>query len=198
MSTEIKSLTLREAATLVGYIRNNHVTEAQRQKAIRNYMIAMLMLEAGLRVNEVSNLKIGTLYFNKLPVKSIILTAKITKGNRCREIPVSTMLCEALKIFHETFPFIDNYIDDSYVFTAGNRRNRLTVRQIQRIIGAASIAAFGYAIHPHILRHTFATRLMRVTNLPTVQRLLGHKNISSTQIYTHPSNQDLQQAIDQL
>ncbi|GAH96402.1 unnamed protein product, partial [marine sediment metagenome] len=53
-------------------------------------------------------------------------------------------------------------------------------------------------IHPHILRHTFATRLMSKTSMRVVQELLGHKNLSSTQIYTHPNNADLQEAIDSL
>jgi integrase/recombinase XerC len=49
-----------------------------------------------------------------------------------------------------------------------------------------------------MLRHTFATNLMRTTNARVVQQLLGHKNLSSTQIYTHPNQQDLKKAIDSL
>ena len=48
------------------------------------------------------------------------------------------------------------------------------------------------------LRHTYATRLMRVTNIRTVQVLLGHRRLSSTQIYTHPDQEDKDKAIDKM
>ncbi|GAH69734.1 unnamed protein product, partial [marine sediment metagenome] len=49
--------------------------------------------------------------------------------------------------------------------------------------------------HPHMLRHTFASKLMRVTSMRTVQELLGHSSITSTQIYTHPNEDDKKKAI---
>lgn len=49
-----------------------------------------------------------------------------------------------------------------------------------------------------MLRHTFATRLMQKTNIRVVQQLLGHKSLSSTQVYTHPNADDLQKAIENL
>ena len=72
----------------------------------------------------------------------------------------------------------------------------VSVRQVERIIAMHSFLAFGTRIHPHILRHTFATRLMACTSMRNVQVLLGHKNIQTTQIYTHPNNQDLKSAIE--
>jgi len=74
----------------------------------------------------------------------------------------------------------------------------LSERHVQRIISSASVKAFGRSINPHVLRHTFGTRLMRVTDMRTVQELLGHKSLASTQIYTHPNEQDKHKAIQNM
>ncbi|GAH73030.1 unnamed protein product [marine sediment metagenome] len=60
------------------------------------------------------------------------------------------------------------------------------------------MTSLGRPVHPHILRHTFASRLMRTTNARIVQELLGHQHLSTTQIYTHPNQDDLKKAIEQL
>lgn len=198
MKSEIKSLTITEVDRLLEDIRTKHNTTAQRETSIRNLTIAILMLEAGLRVNEAVCCRWNTLFFNTEPVRSIILTEDMTKRSQPREIPVSVRLREALKNFSEVCQPLDSHIGGGFAFRRPHHTNHLCVRQVQRMISQSSARALGYSIHPHTLRHTFATKLMRVTNLRTVQRLLGHKNITSTQIYTHPSNQDLQRAIDQL
>jgi len=85
-----------------------------------------------------------------------------------------------------------------FAFYNGTNTEHLTTRQIERIIGNAGEKAFGRWINPHILRHTFASRLMRTVNSRVVQELLGHKHLASTQIYTHPNHQDLRNAIDSI
>jgi len=74
----------------------------------------------------------------------------------------------------------------------------ITTRQVERIIKHAAIASIGRPANPHMLRHTFATKLMRITNVRVVQELLGHRNLSSTQIYTHPNQDDFAAAIRNL
>ncbi len=88
--------------------------------------------------------------------------------------------------------------NDGYAFYPDSPTHHITPRTIQRIIKKASFQAFGREIHPHVLRHTFASRLMRTTNIRIVQQLLGHKSIQSTQIYTHPNHDDLTTAIKSL
>ena len=89
-------------------------------------------------------------------------------------------------------------ICEFYAFTTKNIDKPLSTRQVERIIRAAALKCLGRPVHPHALRHTFASRLMRKTNARIVQELLGHKNLSSTQIYTHPNGEDLKDAINQI
>ncbi|GAI79438.1 unnamed protein product [marine sediment metagenome] len=93
----------------------------------------------------------------------------------------------------------DHYKNGQHRAFASNVPDKpLTRRQVHRIISYAAISALGRSVHPHVLRHTFASKLMRVTNMRTVQELLGHKNLTSTQIYTHPNEQDKHKAIENM
>lgn len=193
-----KTLTPEEVQALLTFLQSKVQTYAQRVKSLRNYTIAMLMLEAGLRVSEVVQLSTGDLFWNKEPVKSIIIRPMIAKNKREREIPVSQALEGALKKLQELYtpPFTEN--KNNLAFRSPRTGKTLTRRQVHRIISTAGRISFGRDIHPHMLRHTFATRLMRVTDIRTVQELLGHTSITSTQIYTHPDSKDLKTAIDSM
>ncbi len=193
-----KTLTADECRLLLEALLSKHGTTSQVRKGIRNHAIALVMLDAGLRVSEVVGLKVSDLMFNGLPVTSLVVRPEIGKNHQERQIPIGSRLSVALKemdLFYWS-PVLPN--SEASAFTAGNSLKPLVRRQVGRIINYASSAAFGRAVNPHVLRHTFASRLMRVTNIRTVQELLGHKNISSTQIYTHPNEQDKHQAIEKM
>lgn len=168
------------------------------RKGIRNYLMACLMLDAGLRVGEVVKLKISHLYFNNVPVKTLVLTSSITKNHKERTVPISARLAESLRQYF--IVWLGNVLDsaDAFVFCVGDNNSPLTTRQVENIISTASLKCWGRRINPHMLRHTFASRLMRVTDMRTVQELLGHNYITSTQIYTHPNEDDKKKAIDDL
>ncbi|GAH51596.1 unnamed protein product, partial [marine sediment metagenome] len=68
----------------------------------------------------------------------------------------------------------------------------------ERITRNAAMKSLGRPVHPHVLRHTFASRLMRTTNSRVVQELLGHQHMSTTQIYMHPNQEDKKKAIQSL
>lgn len=193
-----KTLTTEESDKLLNKLLGNYHEKNYHPKRIRNYTMALLMLDAGLRVGEVVQLHGYHLYFNCLPVTSIIIPPEIAKNKMERIIPVSQRLSDALKKYHTT-P-LAAYIKPTgtYAFYTAGTGQSLTTRQVERIIRAAAMKALGRPVHPHVLRHTFASNLMRVTNMRTVQELLGHKNLSSTQIYTHPNSEDLKKAIDSL
>lgn len=168
------------------------------RKGIRNHLIGCLMLEAGLRVGEVVKLKHSHLYFNSVPVKSLLLTSDITKNHKERSVPVSERLQSSLQQYFSEWLLPDVVVDEVKCFYVTDPANPLTTRQVENIIQSAGMKAFGRRINPHMLRHTFASRLMRVTNMRTVQELLGHSYITSTQIYTHPNEDDKKQAIQLL
>ncbi|MCK5616999.1 tyrosine-type recombinase/integrase, partial [Candidatus Pacearchaeota archaeon] len=74
----------------------------------------------------------------------------------------------------------------------------LTTRAIEKMTKWRGIESLNEPVNPHMLRHTFATKLMRVTDMATVQNLLGHKNLNSTQRYTHPNTEDTSAAIEKM
>ena len=74
----------------------------------------------------------------------------------------------------------------------------LSPRAVQYYLNSESYECLGFCIHPHTLRHTFGTRMMKRTNIRVVQELMGHKSITSTQVYTHPDHDDLNRAINGL
>ncbi len=196
MSGTPKTLTVTEIHQLLDELLVKEGTTKRCARGIRNYTIACLMVEAGLRVGEVVKLRWTDLYFNFEPVKSIVVPADIAKNNKERTIPVSTRLADALKTYSRYYgPAVEGYTPNS-AFYHPTRMKPLTTRQVERFIRKAAEKALGRPVHPHVLRHTFATRLMRVTNARVVQELLGHESMTSTQIYMSPNADDKQTAID--
>lgn len=193
-----KTLTTEECDKLLKELLKRRGYSETTKKGIRNHTIALLMLDAGLRVGEAVQLHISDLWFNSIPVTSIIIRPEVAKNKTERIIPVSQRLSDALKKMNEShWSAADKYVN-FWAFKSLNASAHVTTRQVERIIRAAAMKALGRPIHPHILRHTFASRLMRTTNARVVQELLGHKNLSSTQVYTHPNSEDLKKAIDKL
>jgi integrase/recombinase XerC len=156
------------------------------------------MLEAGLRVGEVVALKMSHLFFAGKPVQSLVLTSDITKNKKERIIPVSTRLKAAIEEYWKEFPYLHGAGESCSVWHTLLKSNTITTRQVERIVNKAGWDALGRPVHPHMLRHTFATKLMRVTDIRTVQELLGHSNVTTTQIYTHPNADDKKKAITNL
>lgn len=195
MSRTPKTLNVTEQQQLLDALLNKDAPHKTSRKGIRNYLIGCLMLEAGLRVGEVVSLRLSHLYFNGKPVENLLLTPDITKNHKERSVPISTRLKKALEQYFEENYWLAQQASCHIAFVVPFNHTSLTTRQVERIINTAGYEALGRPVHPHMLRHTFATKLMRVTDMRTVQELLGHKNITSTQIYTHPNEDDKKNAI---
>ncbi len=196
MTQAVKTLTTDDAHKLLQFLRTNHNTKRQLRFAVRNYVMACVMLEAGLRVGEVVQLRVSHLFFSGNPVTNLIVTEDIAKNHKQREVPVSNYLNNAIRFLQEDFWSCSNPVNNCFAFNFPSFERSISTRQVERIIDNAGMKSLGKPVNPHLLRHTFATRLSRVANIRTVQLLLGHNNLSSTQIYTHPDAEDLRKAID--
>lgn len=190
-----KTLDTEQQQKLLDELLRKGAPQKTAQKGIRNHLIACLMLDAGLRVGEVVALKKSHLYFNDVPVNTLVLTSDITKNHRERTVPISSRLKDALIDYFQSSNWMKLAELCHFVFIINSPTTPITTRQIENIINTAAWKCFGRPMNPHMLRHTFASCLMRVTDMRTVQELLGHSDITSTQIYTHPNEDDKKKAI---
>lgn len=168
---------------------------AQNQNP-RDYTMIYLALSTGLRVSELVGLFLEDISpFGE--VSTIIsVPARIAKHGKKREIPITFETRTVLSSFiagESIRGYNISPIDP--IFTSLYTFRPLSSRDFQRIIKTLSLSSMGRSITPHTLRHTFATRLLKHTNIRVVQELLGHSCIQTTQIYTHVSITDAQLAI---
>lgn len=196
MQKTIETITPEQADKMLELMLGESNSPGKRMRGVRNRCMMMLMLDAGLRVGELVQLLQSDLMFNDEPVTSLRVRAEIAKGKTERLIPLSDRLKIAIEEMYRHIWSKEVDLEGVHAFYKFTTGTLVSTRQVERIIAKYSQLAFGEAIHPHILRHTFATRLMACTSMRNVQVLLGHKNIQTTQIYTHPNNQDLKKAID--
>lgn len=196
MQTSLDILSPDECQKLLHELLNPKRTQTHYASKLRNHLLCLLMLDSGVRVGELVKLSLTDLFCNGIPVHALLVRAEVAKRKHERSIPLTARLTDALiQTLKEAWFWRDPSIDE-YAFKLGIADKHITTRRVQQIISDTSFIAIGRKIHPHVLRHTFATRLMQKTNIRVVQELLGHSSLTSTQIYTHPNNQDLKKAID--
>lgn len=191
----IQTLTDEEGTMLLEQLHTPPKFGPTRKHYLRNYTMALLMLDAGLRIGELVQIKKGYVIFAGEFTRNIEVPAAITKNHRERSIPMTERLRGAVKAMDEAYWLPDECPPDGFCFYLKDWHKPITVRQVERIIATAGWAALHKRIWPHVLRHTFATRLMSKTSIRVVQQLLGHSSVTSTQIYTHVNNQDCEKAI---
>ena len=167
--------------------------DLSKEQGERNLAIIELLYGCGIRVSELVDLKISDLFFNENFIK---VTGK---GNKQRLIPIGNI----------TKKNVNNYLQNSrtkikvlntfndHVFL--NRRGKnLTRAMIFTIVkNLAEKANFSKSISPHTFRHSFATHLLENgADLRTIQQLLGHESITTTEIYMHLDNKYLSEALN--
>lgn len=181
----------------------DHETEMILEYALksseRDRIMILLALSTGLRNSELVGLTIECIRPYDVITSIMELPGKIAKGGWPREIPLKPDLRDDLSAFlKRKFDLGEGLLSSDFLFVSKFTRNKLCQRDFQRILKNISTQSIGRSINPHILRHTFATKLLEVSNLRIVQKVLGHKNIQTTQIYTHPNSNDLVSAVNQL
>jgi len=157
--------------------------------ALRDKAILETLFSTGLRVSELANLKI-----DQINLKRDEFTVR-GKGEKVRIVFLSDSAKEALKKYlnkrHDTSPYF--FICHDRAKSGRENSGPLTSRSIERLVERyAHEAGITKRITPHTLRHTFATDLlMNGADIRSVQSLLGHVSIITTQVYTHITNQQL-------
>jgi len=146
---------------------------------IKHKIIIQLLYSSGLRLQELINLKRNDIDFERG-----IINVRKGKGNKDR----ITLLSENLKL--NLLKYYSNYLLKSeYVFEG--RNGKYTKKSVQKVLEKSS-KIINKKVTPHMLRHSFATHLLESgTDIRYIQKLLGHSNASTTQIYTHVSNKEL-------
>lgn len=174
-----------------------YLLAAARDQSNRDYTMIFLCLSSGLRCSELVGLRIEDIAPYGDVSSILTVPVRIAKRSKKREIPITDETKSILKLFL-LFKNDCGELTDSFspLFISRYTARPLSSRDFQRIVKELSITSIGRSISPHTLRHTFATRLLKHTNLRVVQELLGHSSIQTTQIYTHVSITDSQLAID--
>jgi len=153
----------------------------------RNRTMLELMYACGLRVSEEANLKIENVLFEQA------LLRVTGKGNKERIIPVGTQALDLIsRYLNEIRPQLSKKPNDSTIFLSirGKPLNRERIWAIVK--EAASKAGISKNIYPHTLRHSFASHLLENgADLRIIQEMLGHADISTTQVYTHINQKHL-------
>ncbi len=168
--------------------------EDQTFIGLRDKAILELLYSAGLRTFELVGLNHEDIDLVRQTIRSK------GKGMKERINPIGKYATDALHTYIQAKYQHPDYIkfDQSAVFV-NFRGSRLTTRSIRRMLGSyVAQAGLSCEVTPHTLRHSFATHLLqRGADLRIVQELLGHENISSTQIYTHITGEEMKALYDQ-
>lgn len=155
----------------------------------RNQALLETLYGTGMRVSECQNLKLKDIDFS---IGTMLVKGK---GNKERYVPFGSFAENALKQYIQDGrqQLLDNAGANGDTVFLNARGNPLTTRGIRTILKKMmEKAALTVHVHPHKLRHTFATHMLNEgADLRTVQELLGHENLSSTQIYTHVTKDHL-------
>ena len=155
---------------------------------IRDMAIVELMYSSGLRVSETVNINISDFEEN------MSFLRVLGKGSKTRLVPMGRFAINAINNWLDEREKISNNTDALFLNSKGSR---LSVRSIQLRLKKMAIKQGLPPVHPHMLRHSFATHMLESSgDLRTIQELLGHSSLSTTQIYTKLDYQHLAKIYD--
>jgi len=156
---------------------------------VRDQAMLELTYSSGLRLAELANLQITDL---DLTDQTLRVTGK---GNKTRQVPMGGQACKALNTWLKQRHLLIKTPTQALFLSQHGRS--ISPRSIQLRMDKAA-QSLGHKLHPHMLRHSFASHLLQSSgDLRAVQEMLGHADISTTQVYTHLDYQHLAQVYDQ-
>jgi len=158
---------------------------------LRDQALMELVYSSGLRLAEVISLDIDTIDFRDA---ALVVTGK---GGKTRHLPVGAPALNAVKAWLKARALLVKNEQEKALFVS-RQGSRINARSVQsRLSKAARERGLGQHLHPHMLRHSFATHMLEASSdLRGVQELLGHANLSTTQVYTHLDFQHLAKVYD--
>ena len=169
-------------------------TDPTTEEGIRNRALLETLYSCGLRATELTGIQIS-LYYPELGMMRVI-----GKGNRERLVPVGSTAVKYISIYLEHVrskrSVHPNAIDTLFLNNRGGVLSRMSVFNIVK--AATERAGIRKNVHPHTLRHSFATHLVEAgADLRAVQVLLGHVSITTTELYTHLDSRFLQKTMEE-
>jgi len=151
--------------TLPKYVDKSVIIEMldkAKQHKMRNYIMLLILWKTGIRASELVNLR-------KIDIKQDVIEIRQGKGKKDRVVPLADDLNNILALY------VDNISKNDLLFT-------IKRRQVQNIVH--KYQPEGFNVHPHTLRHSFAVYCLKNgLNVRTLQKILGHSNLSTTAVY---------------
>lgn len=156
---------------------------------IRDLAIVEMMYSSGLRVSETVNINVSDFEEGKSFLRVL------GKGSKTRLVPIGRF---AISAINNWLSERDKIVSNTDALFLNSKGTRLTVRSVQLRLKKMALKQGLPPIHPHMLRHSFATHMLESSgDLRTIQELLGHSSLSTTQIYTKLDYQHLAKIYDQ-
>jgi len=160
-------------------------------EGLRDVALAELLYGSGLRISEAIGLNLNDVDSDVIRVTG--------KGSKERIVPLSDSSVERIRRYMgQRHAFLKENYAEQALFLSSRAGKRLDRRQANRIVAKlAKLAGLPKDVHPHMLRHSFATHMLEAgADLRSVQELLGHENLTTTQRYTHLDMQRIMQVYD--
>lgn len=184
-----RTIPLKCVQDMLTYAYRQHsvsVTTYQNEVTLRNIVVLELLFSTGMRVSEVSNLKISAINFGDNTIRIF------GKGSKERIMCISTDLSKTINNYLTTRSRKTNYL---LVNRLGNRLSEQSIRYM--VNDYANAVGAPLHITPHMFRHTFATELHNEdVDIRYIQQFLGHSSIATTQIYTHISTSKTREILE--
>lgn len=160
----------------------------------RNVAIMETLYSCGLRVSELTQLRISNLFLETGFIRVV------GKGNKERIVPIGKEAVKLIQLYRShvrsTLQIKEKFQDILFLNRRGTALSRVMIFNIVR--AAAAAAGLEARVHPHTFRHSFATHLVeRGADLRAVQEMLGHASITTTEIYTHLDRAFLRKTLEQ-
>lgn len=193
-----KTLSMEDVDQLIGLAQslaeNTKGTLKKKIRAARLYALIEMLYATGLRVSELVSLSASAA---KTSGRFLTITGK---GGRERIVPLSETAKQAIGKYTGLVVTGGAGLDSGYLFPASSAKGHYTRQAFARDLKDLAIQAGldGSRISPHVMRHAFASHLLQNgADLRSVQQLLGHADISTTQIYTHVLDERLKKLVEQ-